>query len=275
MKISKLLNTYLNHQIHLLLSVLKKKGSSFSENDFHSIRIAIKKIKALFALVEKSDTSFHQKKYFAPFKLVFELAGKIRDKEVTLSILHAYPYNASIDRFEFDLQHHISKEKKHFFKMTTPGLRKAIRHSQSKLSHFLDKINSKSAAKFLKKKKQTISSLLLNDRLDPTLLHEVRKQIKDAYYIEKMLHPNIQEMTGTDSFQDLLGQWHDSRVLLDKLNAYLTALHMSAENRTPYSVLLQRMTKENEDQFQHIMDKKQDLIKLFSSPSETVKAMTG
>jgi CHAD domain-containing protein len=147
MKTSNRANTFFKKQIHLLLSILKKKESSFSENDFHSIRIAIKRIKALFALVEKSNSSFHQKKYFAPFKLVFEQAGQIRDKEVIQSILHAHPYNASIENFEFDLQRHIIKEKKQFFKMTTSTLWKDIRHSQVKASRFLDKNQSKTGRK--------------------------------------------------------------------------------------------------------------------------------
>jgi len=267
MKTSNRVKTFFKKQIHLLLSILKKKESSFSENDFHSIRIAIKRIKALFALVEKSNSSFHQKKYFAPFKLVFEQAGQIRDKEVIQSILHTHPYNASIENFEFDLQRHIIKEKNQFFKMTTSALWKDIRHSQVKATRFLDNINRKTAEKFLEKKKKAIHTQLMYEPLDPDHLHEVRKRIKDVYYVQKMVEPKNREMRGTDQLQELLGQWHDGRVLLQELNEYLSSNNMTAKDKAPYESLKKKMTGENEDQFQHILDQKPTLLKLFAQPA--------
>ena len=264
MKTTKLVNTFFKKQVHLLLSILQKKESSFSENDFHSIRIAIKKIKALFTLVEKSNASFHQKKYFAPFKIVFEHAGEIRDKEVIQSILHAHPYNASIESFEFDLHQHINKEKKQFFKITTSALRKDIRHSQEKVSRFFNKINRKKAEKFLQKKKKAIYTLLIKDQLNPDHLHEIRKRIKDVYYVQKMIEPKNREMTGTDQLQELLGQWHDGRVLLQELNAYLNSKNLQAKDKAPYESLKTKMAIENENLFRLILEQKPALLKLFA-----------
>ena len=251
-------------QTRHLLSVLKKKERSLSENDFHSIRVAIKKIQALFGLVEKSDPSFHQKKNFAPFKLVFEQAGQIRDKEVMQAILHDHPYNASIEKFEFDLYRQINREKKQFFKLIKSSLLKNINHNRTIVSDFIDHIHNKTATKYLKKKTNAIHDVLLNGQVDASNLHEVRKRIKDIYYIQKMIESKNRQVARTDQIQDLLGQWHDGRVLLQELDKYLESNHMTAKENAAYQSLKKRMTKENENQFNAIMNQKSTLINLFA-----------
>lgn len=252
-------------QIRLLLSILKKKENSFSENDFHSIRVAIKRIQALFGLVEKSDPSFHQKKNFAPFKLIFEQAGRIRDKEVIQSILHNHPYNASLEKFEFDLQHKMDLEKKQFFKLIKSSLLKKINRKRRKVSGFLGNMSHKTATKYIKKKSNAIHDVLMNSQVDPSNLHDVRKQIKDIYYIRQMVEPKNRREARTDQIQDLLGQWHDGRVLLQELDKFIRSKPMTAKEIAAYQSLKKRMTKENEDQFNAIMNQKSTLANLFAA----------
>lgn len=250
-------------QTQHLLSILKKKESSLTEIDFHSIRIAIKRIQALFNLVEESNPSFHQKKNFAPFKLIFEQAGQIRDKEVILSILHSHPYNASIEIFEFDLDHQIKKEKKQFFKLIKSSLLKNIKRNRSRVSGFIENINHKTAKKYLKKKSNAIHKVMLNDQVDPSNLHEIRKRIKDIYYVQKMIEPKNSQKTSTDKLQELLGQWHDGRVLLQELDEYLNSHPMSTKDKIPYDTLKTRVIRENEARFHLIMEQKPVLLQLF------------
>jgi len=264
MKTAARIEKVFKQQIRHLLAVLKKKKYALSDKDFHSIRVDIKKIHALFELVEKSDPSFHQKKNFAPFKLVFEQAGQIRDKEVIQTILHEQPYNASIEKFEFDLFHQINKEKKQFFKLIKSSLLKNISHHRSKVSDFINHIHHKAATKYVKKKTNALHDVLIEDHVDPSNLHEIRKQIKDVYYIRKMIEPKNNQASRTDQLQELLGQWHDGRVLLQELDKYLESSHLTAKDQKPYESLKKRIRKENEAQFNAILNQKSTLINLFA-----------
>ncbi|HEX5113034.1 MAG TPA: CHAD domain-containing protein, partial [Saprospiraceae bacterium] len=165
--------------------------------------------------------------------------------------------------FEIDLDRQIKKEKKQFFKLIKSSLLKNIKRNRSRVSGFIDNINHKTATKYLRKKSNAIHKVLLNDHVDPSSLHEIRKQIKDMYYVQKMIEPKNSQITRTDKLQELLGQWHDGRVLLQELDEYLNAHEMPLKDKKPYEALKTKMMKENEARFRLIMEQKPALLQLF------------
>ena len=68
--VSKTAFTDFKTRVDTLVDLLAHEHANGSMNYYHSIRIEIKKIRALFNLIEFSYRDFRKKKYFKPFKKV-------------------------------------------------------------------------------------------------------------------------------------------------------------------------------------------------------------
>jgi CHAD domain-containing protein len=57
--------------------------------------------------------------------------------------------------------------------------------------------------------------------LKPSGVHAFRKELKDIYYLQKMLEKKNHRYARTDEFQELLGKWHDARVLIQGIKDFI------------------------------------------------------
>ncbi len=65
-----------------IISLLKKSPVKFDDEDYHKLRVEIKKLKALAGFIEFSNKKFSKKKTLKPFKKVYKQAGKIRELQL-------------------------------------------------------------------------------------------------------------------------------------------------------------------------------------------------
>ena len=72
----KALKKYLKKRKSAITFLLEKQQESFTPDTFHTLRLEIKKLNALFDLVNFCSKSFKQKKTFKPFKLIFSSGRK-------------------------------------------------------------------------------------------------------------------------------------------------------------------------------------------------------
>jgi CHAD domain-containing protein len=78
----KALTTYFVTRKKTLLSLLEKSEKKYTPSTFHQLRVELKKLNALFDLIEFSSTKFRRKKVIKPFKTIFKQAGKVRDLQI-------------------------------------------------------------------------------------------------------------------------------------------------------------------------------------------------
>ena len=67
--------------------------------------------------------------------------------------------------------------------------------------------------KYLLEEQSKIQRLMKADKLAKKDVHDLRKQIKDIFYLQKIFQPKDNRLVVADEFQEMLGQWHDNRVL--------------------------------------------------------------
>jgi len=259
-KTSSLLKNYFQHQSNQLLSFFEKPNTQLSENDLHTIRVEIKKIKSLLVLLDNVSSSFDLKKIYGPFKIIFRQAGKIRELQIQVRMIKLYPTNVSVKKYVQLLSKQIIAEKKKLFSRLTPSLIRKLEKRKSTIKDSADQVNSKIALPAFHKKEKYIQKLLGSSRWKPANLHELRKRMKEIYYWQKMLKPKDNGLMITDEFQELLGKWHDGRVLENGLKEYIKSGALLPKDVPPLESLKTKISKKNQQLFQTIMIKKMDLL---------------
>src|ERR1043166_9475588 len=78
---------YFKKRERSMLSLLKKTEKTFTVEDFHQLRVEIKKLKALFKLAGFCLNDFDRKKIFRPLKQLFRQAGKVRETQLEEAII--------------------------------------------------------------------------------------------------------------------------------------------------------------------------------------------
>lgn len=260
MKTSSLVTNFFRKQTDELLLSFEKTVESFTENDFHLVRIDIKRIKALLTLLKEVHPKFNRKKYFSPFKVIFRQAGKIRDLQIQLIMVKANPLNSPIEKFEQELSRQISTEKKKLSILIKPSLIRDLRRKTSTLTDYLSHIRGKAVKRYLKKKEKTIHQLLSPVELKPSGIHELRKRIKELYYLQKMMEPKNIRVINTDQFQELLGKWHDGRVFLQGLKTFMKSRTLPQEDISTFELLKRKMTIDDQQLYQNILQDKADVL---------------
>lgn len=213
MKTTAKLRKYYLQQVDSLETMLRKPGQEFTPEDFHMLRLSIKKIKAVLSFLSFYNPDFNKEKYFKPYKELFSLAGEVREIQVQQSQLTKYNTNPLLakyfDELSKDLRHHQTT----FAELIDRKLRKKIKTNAKKVDAFLQKAAQQLLTQYLIEEQSHIQLLMKADKLEKKDVHELRKQIKDIYYLQKIFQPKNKRLVVADEFQEMLGQWHDNRVL--------------------------------------------------------------
>ena len=262
MKTSAQVKAYYQKQANSLFDYFNKPPKTFSENDFHAMRVVIKRMKALLDLLNKAEPRVHRKKYFDPFKAIFEQAAKIREPQVKLKLLAHYR-NSSIEKLKRELSRQIASEKLKFSKMMKVSLLKELQKSTSRIERYLDEADRKSIAHYLDKKTKVVQKLGSDKNLKPNGVHELRKRIKEIYYLQKMLEKKGHRFARTDDFQELLGKWHDGRVLERGIKDFMATSSLPAKDIPVFEKLRQKITNYNQQLYQSILREKKAILKSF------------
>ena len=109
MKALKSDSNYLKKIRKNITTLLKKSPEKFEDEDYHKLRVEIKKLKALAGFVEFSNQKFSKKKQLKPFSKIYKYAGKVRELQLEVSFLQKN--NAQfIEQYLCDLERRIEKQ---------------------------------------------------------------------------------------------------------------------------------------------------------------------
>lgn len=221
MKVKSALENFFLKRTNTIDTLLEKSAQKFTVEDFHQIRVEIKKLNALFKLINFCLKKFEKKKQFRSFRSIFKQAGKVRELQLEEAALKKYAHFSGLKKYILNLKKVQQKEKKNFFLLINKDLKTKLKKSNKNIPSLIEKkINKKDAKSYLDNRRERIERLTTVKYLKLEKVHELRKLIKEFYYNSKSLNlsKEIKLQKETDALQNLLGKWHDCQVIEEHLN---------------------------------------------------------
>jgi len=209
----KRLEEYTQSEIKSLINHLRDYGRHGKSDALHKIRVDIKKIKAILAVINGSVKGFKAHKNFMPFRNIFRQAGSIREPEVLARMLRRYKVDETVD----ELMQGNSRGSAAAFKSDIPRFIDEVKKNTKKLVAFSRRVHHDDFTLYLANKKKEVKSQL-HPRPKVTIIHKVRKGIKELMYLSGLDDDGKKrEVKFYDSIQDVIGRLHDKQVLVDLL----------------------------------------------------------
>lgn len=202
-----------------ILKLLNKPRIRFGPEDFHRLRLEIKKTDALFRLAGFVSNDFDRRESFTQIHSIFALAGKVRNWQLCEQLISAYRKKPGANL----LLKKVRKKKKEARQAFFEGL-KSIPHSRllqsiRKAGKCLRTTQPKQVKHYLKNIEERIRKLLKKKKGTNPDLHEIRKWLKISSYLHKCLP--VGEALNVPEYKtlpvDLIGTWHDLQVSAEQI----------------------------------------------------------
>jgi len=216
----KTLAHHLNDRKTAIDSLLEQPRDKYNTETFHELRVEMKKLNALLDLIKFCYQDFKRKKTYKPFKKIFRGAGKVRELQVEESLLEKYFTDDPLIAYRKSLELFQSREEINFFLLLNKKTNKQLTKSFKAIARSLSNVNKKKAKDYLMKKGEIVAELLNQKTIPTQQIHELRKLLKTLNYNRETL-----SFTETNKLvlkkevrAELLGQWHDLQVIINRLN---------------------------------------------------------
>ncbi len=230
----------------------------YTAEDYHKIRVEIKKMDALFELLNFSCDNFKRKKYFKLLNTIFKQAGVIRELQLETNMLKKNLHN-QVSSYLSNLKQCERSAQRNLFSIPDNKFKKKLKENYKSVVPFVKKMNKKIVNEFLEKKKRKIHSLLNENLLRPDQVHEIRKRLKSFYYnLESVdLQMQYSRIKQTYEFQEILGKWHDYRVMSGHLKKAINSGQYKSIELKRLEKIKAKLTSEAEIWFAKINAAKQ------------------
>jgi len=250
----KALRKYLNNRELAISLLVEKPNHKYTSGTFHKLRVEIKKLDAFFALLKFCSKDFKRKKTFKPFKQIFLQAGKIRELQIEEKMLKKYlPEISLIDYLNY-LKKLRLKEQELFFSIVNKKMAVRLKNKYHELVPLLSNINNKKANSYLARKTAKIKKLIGQGNLQAAQLHELRKRLNMLKFNRKSLSLRKQNISilKKDDFTVLLGQWHDSQVIITHLNKTMETAGLNQKEIIQLEKIKLKLSSDSETVFKKI-----------------------
>ncbi|HSN49343.1 MAG TPA: CHAD domain-containing protein [Flavobacterium sp.] len=220
----KTLARYLKKRKTAIDFLLRKPSQKYTPNTFHKLRVEIKKLNSFFDLIHFGSSHFRRKKTYKPYKLIFCLAGKVRELQIEEAMLKNNFGNNGIKNYRKSLKKLRLKAEKDFFLLVDKKVKNQLIKKYYEIIPHLKSIDQKKMDTYLAKKENQIQELLGQEIIRTGQIHKLRKQLKILNYNQAIVYPEISEekLSGQEVLPELLGKWHDCQVIIKHLKKMLT-----------------------------------------------------
>lgn len=220
---------YLHNREIALNALLDKPRSKYTAGTFHLLRVELKKLSALFELLDKCSINFNRKKIIKPFKLIFKQAGRVRELQLEEALLKRHQIDNALSNHLARLRKRRLEETNVYFQIVSEELRHRLKKHFQKISQSISGLKNKKVLKFLDQKTQTIHKLIRKETLEPEQLHELRIELKMLNYNRKSLGIEQAPNPKFEVLPVLLGKWHDLEVMSAHLQKTMTTEGINRE----------------------------------------------
>lgn len=243
--LKKALLLYAEKQLSSFNENLLTCRETFSKKNIHNLRLAIKNLKAIVILSKELSINRRGSGQLPrDMVLLFDLLGKYRDLQISAEILedHSKELKTSFPKYD----RLIRRQKKvqyrkisRLVKKFKPGLslKRILLAFNRGLDHYPEEHLLKEKISSYIIQSWTEIEAMLKQRHNRSNLHSIRIKLKHLYYIliviKEVEHTNriipIQPEL-LESFQDLLGKWHDMIVFYKRTREYYSKGKSSKKN---------------------------------------------
>ena len=255
---------YFDRQLDEFSVFLKRIPGVYKMKDIHQIRVRIKRLKAIFRLLEFiHPVEFRAKDRFRLFKPVFKNAGLIRESQINLSLLANY---SGTDKLYKSYSKYVANLRSEW----NANLDSAV----SAFNHnHLIQIKEEVHKYFSKSTETELVGLLtdfiyaecerIKDMIDESgrieYAHEGRIILKNIKPVLALLWPRVDSIfdethyKSLNTSEKLIGNWHDRVVLLDSLTRFYRGRDQNKKKISEeYNSLKKRIQKYEKDAMEEI-----------------------
>lgn len=229
----RILKIYFKKRYKKIVTLLGKQQESYEPKTFHKLRVEIKKLNALFDLLDCCAKNFKRNKPFRPYQKIFKQAGRIREIQIERTILEEhFTENPPIEYYNYLLNLQ-QNEQKLFFDIIEEFFWENHKKHNRKTAKLITKTNKEKVKKYLDNQRITIKKLLQKNKLKKKQIHNLRRKLKVYRYnlgslkFTKRHKKNFK----TDNFSELLGKWHDYRVIIRNLKKNIASDIVNTEEQ--------------------------------------------
>lgn len=228
-KVKENLSEYCKKRAINIEKIMSISPKEYGTEEYHKLRVEIKKLHAILDLIKYCHTDFQKNKYFKPFKEIFIQSGKIRELQLEESLLEKYN-TRKIEKVLLKVKEAIKKEKRNFYPLIQKKQKFKIEQKFNKIFLLLEGIPEDKVNEFIEMEKKNIISLIQASPLVASNLHELRKTLKRTFYSRESLHlRDKNKKDEQDNFQELLGNWHDSKMMSDLIEKSIIKKKINTE----------------------------------------------
>ena len=223
--------SYYKNEVHSFFKGIKRLGKDFDADELHRLRISIKRIRAVYRLLEKfSGAGFNAQKNYSSFRKIFNIAGKVRELQVnkliilenTTSAIKLQPYLKGLDNKK---KTYSSSLTKCLHQIDIPKLKREFKKNKKRCKKIGDTYFLNKAHELIHSEVKIIRQL--HNKADNNAnIHKARKHLKMVYSVVKLsysIKPSAELkklQTTIKETEELLGNWHDKTVLLASLKKF-------------------------------------------------------
>ena len=223
---------------------------SINEESVHNLRVNLKRVDALIALLAHSGRKIPPRK-LRSFKTLFRLAGKLRAKQVEFGVVKNNFTDDSVNT-NYLHQLHESKAKRlseysKFFGSEVPRpLKRGIELLKKNISH----LTKKHITGYLSTEERKLAKRLKRSIFREQELHFIRKDLKRYYLNSKMADYDNERI---ERMLDLLGTWHDYQIAFDHVVKTIYTGHLSTPESEPIKQIKYRLITDKESLYEKIV----------------------
>lgn len=205
------------------------------EENIHQMRVVVKRLKAIRNLRKHLDLAgnedSHEKSLMNQIRDIYSLTGKLRDFHIQQNLLRFFKKRLQTTFSEFqqylsDLETKTEEDIAKQLKDTEFSISLSDSESPGQSIAPSGEVSLKRSFGFITKKLNRIESMLIDEML-VSRLHELRKQIKQLFFVLQFISGQFQEvLEGYDlkplrRIGETLGQWNDLKVFRGQLEKFL------------------------------------------------------
>lgn len=270
---SSVVREYTLNRLDSLSGILEKKKTGYTFEDFHDLRVEIKKLNAISRILKFSYRPFKRKKFIGPYKKLFSCAGKIREAQLETVLFEELQLATSLETYLKSKNCQIRKDKIRFEKMAK-ALRKRIEKDRHSLEFYFNSISREDIYRFTFHLDNQVVSLINKADWTEEEIHELRKKLKELLYTISIFRISGTESKSIDALQDLVGKWHDKVVMEAQLSDKKLLRKINKQERITMKLAVEYLhhsSVEMHDKIRSEIRKRQNVKGFLQRRDQTVK----
>ncbi len=214
------LYSYYTARTHDLTTSLIAGTKGVTREGIHRLRVTIKKLKALFKLLEYLNPDFDSKYHIDQIKPLFAASGEVRDLDIAVSLLDKIASERILEQL-----HTSQRDKVHTLRELLKGLKIDMLLPAAEVASVCD--SSRNDVTYVRIFLSLAGHEMSKDfsgRLKKKQLHDMRKRLKEFLYVAEILHGMqfgqkslSQLLPEIEIIQRQLGKWHDVVITIDEV----------------------------------------------------------